>query len=547
MYFTASSRRSFVGFLVAFLLCGLGHIVLYGVPFTFCFSQLFCGSFTLLWALSIQKRVTDNRIRQLLLGVAFFLMLYYTLQIARYRLLSPDAPAFHYCWYAYYVPMLMVPLLAFYLSLFIHRPPEARLPRISHLALLITAVLFAGLFTNDRYHLFFRFRTEYPDDAAIASRGTFFYLYFAFFISLLLIAFFIILRKMRLSGYGRYRYIPVIPPVLEGIYLLLNLLRLQPAIHGIPIWQMGETFGFFMLAFLESCLQLGMIPVNQDYEKFFALMESAAVIRDQSGTAIYRTAGAAAGFPPPGTETILQAHPIRGGSLAWSVDLAHLSRLNAELAEASQQMGTRNAYLQKENEIQKEKAEFTLRNRLYDEVRTAVSPQLSRISAFLQKDPSPPDLQAALPAIAVTGAYIKRRSNMELMGESGSLPVEELFTALAESLQYLELAGVKTVLSPFGNGEYDASLVKTAYEDFGRLVEAALPALTGLVLTVRAEKARLTLRYLLTAPGMTVTALFPEETAGLRQLSYETDGPDTHLVFSYPARPAEAPKGGVSS
>ena len=60
--------RSIVLILGALMLCGVGHVLLFGVDFLECFPQFFCGVLTLIWAMSVQKRVTDPRLMRLLLN-----------------------------------------------------------------------------------------------------------------------------------------------------------------------------------------------------------------------------------------------------------------------------------------------------------------------------------------------------------------------------------------------------------------------------------------------------------------------------------------------
>ena len=95
----------------AFLLCGVLKSVLYYNNFTFGFSQLFTGSFVLIWGNTIQKRVTDRRLRRLLLAIAGLLLFQLLLQLIRYDLFVGVYPFRRWLWYIYYVPMTAVPVL----------------------------------------------------------------------------------------------------------------------------------------------------------------------------------------------------------------------------------------------------------------------------------------------------------------------------------------------------------------------------------------------------------------------------------------------------
>ena len=118
----SSSGRATALIAAAFLLCGVLHVALYGVFFTESIAQLFCGAAVLVWALSVQRRVTDRRLRRMLLWAAAFMLLYSILQYVNYSL-NGGAPDFsRYLWYAYYIPMIAVPLCCFFTALSVYRP-----------------------------------------------------------------------------------------------------------------------------------------------------------------------------------------------------------------------------------------------------------------------------------------------------------------------------------------------------------------------------------------------------------------------------------------
>ena len=62
-----SSRRNIALFLLAFLACGILRVLLYPYNFVYGLSSLFCGALTLFWSISMQSRVTDRRLRRMML------------------------------------------------------------------------------------------------------------------------------------------------------------------------------------------------------------------------------------------------------------------------------------------------------------------------------------------------------------------------------------------------------------------------------------------------------------------------------------------------
>lgn len=489
-----TSKRNIALFAAAFLLCGVLHVILWGVDFTYTFSQLFMSILTLLWVLTVQKRVTDARLRKLLLWIAAFMILFYVLQIMKYRLFYGFTSVQRYLWYAYYIPVMAISLLCFYLALYIYRPKEKSLPAVSYLPIVIGILLALGVLINDLHFLAFRFPSGILSDDAEYRNGPLFFLFAVGFLVLLILSYWIILRKCHQTVRGKLRFLPVLPLIAETVYCVLYLLGAAPRINGIKLWDAGEFFGFCMIAFLEACIIVGMIPANKNYEKLFFATRLPAVILDSKGSVVYQTAGTKYPFPESGDVKVMR-HPISGGSAEWMVDLKQVRSLNQQLEDATAQMEARNAYLAEENRIKQEKAEVETRSRLYDRISGLLKPKLDQIEELLdaQEDPD-----RRLARAAVLNAYIKRRSNLELL-IAERLDVDELTAAVAESLEYMRLCGVNTAVSSFGAGTYPSEMVIAAYEHFEAIAEESLDTLSDMIVTVRAEGKELIVRMMLKA------------------------------------------------
>ena len=523
-----SSGRYIALFAATFLLCGLLHVFLYGVYFTDSIAQLFCGAVVLLWALSVQRRVTDGRLRRMLLGAAVFMLLHNVLQCLHYTLSCDDLVFDRYMWYAYYIPMIAIPLTCFFTALSVHRPEGVPLPRFCIPLAAAAALMALGFLTNDLHFFAFRFPSGILDDNGDERRSWLYFLYCGWCCLLMLLTLVMIARKCRRSVGLRLQALPAMPLLAMALLLLLSILGIQPRLNGIDIWKDGQIFTFGVLGFLESCIQIGLIPANRDYERLFALADLPAVILNDRGEPVYRTASARYPFPET-ADTLVQAHDIRGGSIRWTTDIAPLRMLNESLAEAIQQIEARNAYLAEENKTRQERAELETRSRLYDRVSRIVRPQLEQIEARMG---GAEDFKAQLPRIAVLCAYVKRRSNMELMAPDG-LPLEELAAAIRESLENIRLCGAGTALQSVGAGEYPAGMIIAAYEHFEDIAEACLDTLSDLLVVIRAEEERLTLRMLLQADTIEYRAKpHPEDAGFSRQLTVSTDRADTLVTLT---------------
>ena len=501
-----SSAWKLIGIALAFLLCGVLHAVLYDRLFFDCFVQFYCGIMATLWILSVQRRVTDPRLRRQLVGMALCLLALLTLQIIRYTLVFGDERFRRLSWYGYYVPVMAAATLCLAASLSIHR--RQTLPWGFWVAALAGTALTLLMLTNDLHHWCFRF-PEDPESGSYAySNGPVYYIYYGYVILLMTFAFFTVLRRSAEAVKGPRRYLPAVPLLLLLLIFVLSVLGWRPRFGSAPLWNLGESLCFGLVGFMEVCIQIGLIPANTGYDRIFAQMSLPAVVLDQTGKPVARSAGADRLSSEDPDRQVL-SKPIRGGSVNWCVDRGDVLALNRQLEESTAQLSQRSELLLAEGRLQKERTKLDVRSRLYDRIRAVLQPQLDELERLSEQ--SEEDFSGSLPRIALLLAYIKRRSNMELLSEDGSLTLDELASALQETGDALRLCGVELALTVIGSGRHSARPVIAAYEHFFACVFGCLDSLQDMVVTVRVEQGgTLALRLLFRADPVSWDFSAPE-------------------------------------
>lgn len=327
MILSRTSKRNILLFVAAFLLCGVLHILLYRTDFSFAFSSIFCSVLTILWAIAVQKRVTDRRLRLLMLWIAVFLLLHFLLQILRYDVFNGDINVRRYLWYSMYIPMTAQPLLFYFLAVCILRPEDRPLPRYYYLFIVIAVLLVTGFLTNDLHFFAKSFPSGLMDDNGQEKSGPLYYLTNIFTYGLYVLAFAIIQKKNHRYVARKYRWIAAIPFLIGASYFFLYPLDIDYLFFCTRIWNMGEMMAFCVIAALEACIQTGLIPANRGYETLFAATELPAVILDAAGKPVYCTATAPHPFLQSDTEKRV-SHPIAGGSIEYLVDIKQVQDLN---------------------------------------------------------------------------------------------------------------------------------------------------------------------------------------------------------------------------
>lgn len=531
MLLTKATKTNIILFLAAFLLCGLLHVLLYSVDFTYCIVQLYCGVLTIFWAVSVRKRVVDDRLRTLMLWVAVCMLLLFILQILRYDLFTGNMTAQRYLWYMMYISLTAEPVLCFFLTVFIHRPKDLPLPRRYYLLVVLAVLLVLGILTNDLHFRFTSFPSGILDDNGQEVHGWLYYVAEVFIYGLSVVDYILLLHKTFRYVGRKYRWLPLVPLLILLVYFFQYPLAILHPFQPRHIWNMGEMQTFCVIAIMETCIQTGMIPANRGYELLFSAADLPAAIVDGAGKCVYKTA--AAHLPLAGNEHMrLVSHPIHGGSIEFLVDLTQVQSLNQQIAEATQQIETRNTYIAQENRIKQERAELKTRNRLYERISGIVKPQLIEIDALLTAPGGCGKKELA--RIAVLQAYVKRRSNMELLAVEGTLPAAELASAVRESLDYVRLCGANQAVSAAGDGSYPAAMVIAAYEQIEEIAEKSLDTLSDMIVAIHAAGKRLTVRMMLNVGSFSYEARDREpDKAFSRRVSITKEDRDMIIVLTF--------------
>ena len=522
--------RTAICFTGAFLLCGALRVLTYHKDLFEGFSPLFCGSLLLFWAVSVRTRVTDRRLRRLILGTVAALLLFLVLQLFHGCLIFGRLVLWRYTWYAYYILYITPPLILFFCALAVYRPHEEPLPRWSWAAAFAAAALAICALTNDLHQWMFRFPGGVFQDPELYSPGLLFWLYFLCYGALLLASFIIVLRKAWRIRSGLSFLLPAIPLLLLGVWMVQNLYNAAPAVGGVKLWLESDCFCFAFAAYLELCIQIGLIPANTGYQALFSDLDLGAVILDREETPVYRSGGAS--WPMPEDPALLvRRQDIRGGSVVWATDLRPVRSLNRQLQDTARDLEQRNAFLREENRMKKERTELEYRTRIYEQISRVLRPQLDRLEALSGAEGDA--LAANLPELCVLTTYVKRRSNMELLRADGTLPAEELSAALTETVDALRLAGVDTTVGPDAAGTLDAETVISAYEACFSLIMDCLSELRAFYVLVSAYP-NLELRLMLRTEDLGRTSIdcFPA-TAVVPRTHVSIENGDMVIVLTF--------------
>lgn len=478
-------------------------------------------------------------------ALSWMCMLLILLRGIKYSVFAETGVLARHVWYLYYVPMLLIPLFLFNISLLISPKKDFAIPKGRYIIPAVTAAFIILVVTNDLHRLVFVFQPQFNNWDSDYSYGKLFYLVTFWQYALYFAAIIVLIIKCRIGSSRKNAWVILIPFAI-GIFMnTLLVTGKMPVINGSHIIEFPEALMFTVAVVLECCMQLGLIPTNTDYGKLFQKFSISAQITDKNGTPVYSSYTAVpltaeqfalSGGSRIGEHTLLHKMEIPGGFGFWQDDVTEIDRLNAELAEAKEELSQEAELIRLRNELKENRTKIEQRTLVYDTVAKRTQRQSQSISQRAEKARLSDDAaekEACRGRITLLGAYIKRYANLMLLSqESGIIEAGEFGLSVSEVLRYLNFCGIPGEF--FGNADctVNAEAALAVFEAFEILLESNLQSLRGAFVNLSANE---NLTFKLTLENLT-ESLPPEmekelDAAGVK---YETNREDnvTYICFT---------------
>jgi len=109
------------------------------------------------WCVSIRNRILNKQIRRYLILVGILMVFWLTVRIAKWRFLAVTDPLGRYFWYAYYIPMILIPLFGVFIVQYVGKPEDYIIPNKFKLLFVPSIILLVFIFTNDIHRCVFDF------------------------------------------------------------------------------------------------------------------------------------------------------------------------------------------------------------------------------------------------------------------------------------------------------------------------------------------------------------------------------------------------------
>lgn len=502
-----------VACLVLFLIPGVSKaLVLWGpgeLPFAIDFfrSMITQVSFLMcifLWGALIRRRLVQKNSRRLVLASVFMLVLWLLLKFIRYDYFLENEQVSRWLWYAYYIPQILNPVFMLLTALSIGQPDKTTSVKKAFWLFLPALILLVLIMTNDVHQWAFSFNENFLDWSSSYRHGWLYVLVMIWQVGLIVIGLVILYNKCTIMNSRKLLWVPFGCIVFGAVLIALSFF------HILELYRIPELFCLTYMLLLESSLEIGIIPSNRHYTRFFMESGISAAIIGNDGRPVYASRAMEELTPDQvsalrqgplmvGKDTRLSAREISGGMVVWSDDLTPINRLNDHLTEIRDRLSEENDLLAAENELKAQQASVAETSRLYDKIDQAVHPQIASIKSLSEnfaRDDA--DRRRRLGLIGFYGAYVKRQSNLALIAERfPELDIREIGLSIKESLDYLGLCGVECAIWQTGEGVLSRERAQASYAFFERVVETSLASLTALSVNLSGFPGLVRLRFAL--------------------------------------------------
>lgn len=428
-------------------------------------------SLVIFWGVSIIHRIIRKDLRLYLLIIAIFILFFLVVRMIKYGLTRNDDILNRYLWYSYYVSQCLIPPTLLLASLSIETKDGKPLKKTWFLIFIPAIILLSLIYTNDLHQLAFIF--EYSENDFSYKHGIVFYLAIIWEILITILSLIIMIIKCQVSACRKKIWIPIF--TFLGCVFISTICFLV----NISSFKIPELLCFSCILIIESCIDIGLIPSNINYEKYFYHSMCSAFITDENLQVIYRSKSSlsldkeqlkAAIISPIMIDknTKFYGTKIHGGYTFRSEDLSLINEINNGLQEAKQQTKEENDIIEAENEMKKQSAKIDEQKKLYEKVETYTKDEINKLNnLLLLKTINEEDFINKMRFACVLAAYIKRRSNLILLSKKDQLmDIDELELSINESISYLSLSNIECFLDCKLKGKINSDILGTIYDFF---------------------------------------------------------------------------------
>ena len=151
------------------------------------------------WVIYLEKHVVHRKTRRCLTAIGCLMVFWFFVRTVKFHIFH-DPLGEHICWYLYYIPMILIPVLGLAAAMFLGEKDGEKTGRKIIVLLAFAVVMIVCVFTNDLHQLVFRFSGRPPFSDRDYSYGILFIVIQGWIIFCLIWMEIMLIRKSRIPG-----------------------------------------------------------------------------------------------------------------------------------------------------------------------------------------------------------------------------------------------------------------------------------------------------------------------------------------------------------
>lgn len=444
------------------------------------------------WGISVYDRIVNNSIRLYLIVLVGLMMFWMLVRTLRFTVFYYVFPIGQWCWYAYYIPMILIPQFCLFAAKYIGKPEEYRIPKKWYLMYIPSFTLIIGILTNDLHQWAFRFHLGYEIGWDLYQRTVIYYMAVVWMFICITMMIVEILKRCRVPGTRKTIWLPI---AMVGIGFMHSVLyAIDSELFGFI--EITAALCFTVVAIWESIVKTGLIQSNIHYEEFLKYSRLGVMVVDKDYTIHYQSEDAleiskeqmkAAKCEPIILDEGIRVScsEIRGGYTLWQEDLSELLDILAELETLREELQDSNEVSMQNYKMDKQIRILAEKNRLHDELHKQTSHQIDLLNKWLKElieTHNTEEREELLRRIVVVGVFLKRRNNLILVNEQdGMIREKEFLLSISEMMKNLQLAGINCACSVEFHKDLTTDVAMRLLDFYEYVVENAFDGLESLL------------------------------------------------------------------
>lgn len=375
------------------------------------------------WAFCMYNRITPKRLQRSILLLAVFVVMLLVLRFIKYRFFKTNDIVMRHLWYAYYIPQTSIPALMLSAACYVgHDERKSSIGWLKWLSI-PAVIMIVLIMTNDLHRLAFGFKPDLSNWESDYTHKLLYWINISWQLILSLISIVIIFLKCRIRQCKTRIWV-----LICGLAICVSLIVMS-FFNVIHLYKTPELFCLFYVFILECSIQIGLIPSNSDYPRYFAASNISAMIMDNSGRVAFMSdksdmmskefiGNAKNATVSADGSTAINVQSISGGKIVWTDDLTSINEINARIKEVQKNLSEENELILAENELKEQQSKITETQKIYGKIEDAVYRQVYEIEQLVSStSASDSDYARKMIKVGVLGAYVKRRSNLTFIAE----------------------------------------------------------------------------------------------------------------------------------